>query len=156
MCLSPVFSLVSQGLVAVVNWGRAHGSMSPSMAYYRAAGSTSIMWEVDTHAVYIQAWHTLHYPLPYRLGMRPCASLSNVSDLWAVSCIFIQECFLLTIMYSFLFTASGKSSPPSDFCKRLGTFLSPRVSQLARDIDDFVTKSKATRYYTHIETVRKA
>lgn len=42
--------------------------------------------------------------------------------------------------------ASGKSSPSNDFCKKLGTFLGPRLSQIAREIRDFVGKSKTIRY----------
>lgn len=58
---------------------------------------------------------------------------------------YILVCVCVCV-YVGMYVESGKSSPSSDFCKRLGTFLAPRLSQIGRDMTDFVNKSKTTRY----------
>ncbi|XP_064406306.1 vacuolar fusion protein CCZ1 homolog isoform X2 [Halichondria panicea] len=40
------------------------------------------------------------------------------------------------------FVQREKASPSSDFCKRLNTFLGPRLAQISREISDFRDKSK--------------
>ncbi|CAI8013593.1 Vacuolar fusion protein CCZ1 homolog [Geodia barretti] len=42
----------------------------------------------------------------------------------------------------FFVKSLGKNSPSADFCKKLGTFLNPRLSQISREIADFIAKSK--------------
>ena len=60
-------------------------------------------------------------------------------------CVCLCVCVCVLSLSLCVCVASGKNSPSSDFCKRLGTFLGPRLSQLARDITEFVNKSKTTR-----------
>lgn len=65
-------------------------------------------------------------------------------------CFFVKSKFNISFVYVWVYLsaclASGKSSPSNDFCKKLGTFLGPRLSQIAREIRDFVGKSKTIRY----------
>ena len=49
-----------------------------------------------------------------------------------------------------VYSALGKNSPSADFCKKLGTFLNPRLSQISREIADFIAKSKTPRYAVEI------